>query len=342
MAGRFFDFQAHYNTAYMYAKYTHPGGAIDPSPPPGRLGPKINLTFASIAKSLVHRDHWVVGIARWVGTNFTFGDIYSAGHNDAPIIRLRLLGDGTISAFAGSSTAPSAQIFNSSPFSIHGSEWNYFELKWDMSGSSNILVTASMHVNGTLRGSGSASSGVNVVNLLNQTCTANAHGFGGDSTAQCWGGDIYIFDGDVINVGNPNNDFAGDLTGLLVVPNGDVSSTWSGASPQFQLINENPPDGDGSFISAKDVGDLALFDFQNIPAFSGTIVSAHRCTLARKDAEGSKSFKHTIGSTNSGDEFFVNDNYVYYTEPMDVDPNTGLAWTQSGFNAAQFGNRIIS
>lgn len=343
MATEFVDFSAHYDTAHMYAKWTHPGGSISNASPAGRVGPKINLSFAQIAKTLKHKSTWIIGLARWVDNAFSFGDIYSGGHVDSFMVRLRLMGDGTISAFAGGGLSPSNLIFNSAPFSIHPRTWHYFEFKFTLSGTTNISITGTLRVDGTQRGTGTQNTGINVNTLLLQTATVNAHGYNGDATVSTWIGDLIINDGDNINANNPNNDFVGDITGLTVFPNGDVSSSWSATgSPQFSQINENPPDDDNSYIFDKTVGDLALFDWQDIPSFNGTIVTAHRCTLARKDAEGSKSFKHTIASTNSGDEFFVNDIYDYYTEPMDVDPATTNAWTRAGFNAKQFGNRIIS
>ena len=353
MAVEFLDGFAHYVTTNMSQKWTFPSGTITSSPPAGRVGPGLLLPVGGNAGiTLSHQSGWVNGFAAYFnGSPATYnGFVYNASHaGQTELLRVRIESDATLSLVTGNN---SVLIANSSPFSLHDNTWYYLEIKHNYSGStsSNIQTTATLRVDGAVRASGTGTCGFNTTGLLLQTPTVNAHGVANPVVnGNTYIKDLYIFD----QSGSNTNDFAGDCTFVFVVPDGDVTTQWdlSSGSVSFSLVNEVPPDGDTSYVQSSNSSTAINsatdnFTWQDIPAFTGTIVAVQYLGFLRKTGEGKKSVKLTVGPTGAftqvSDEFFLNDNYLYYRLPLGTDPNTGIGWTRTGFNATDFGIEVIS
>jgi hypothetical protein len=133
-----------------------------------------------------------------------------------------------------------------------------------------------------------------------------------------------------------------------IFPNGDGGTLqWTplGGGSQYNKINENPADGDTSYLSSSTPGNISVFDWQDIPTFTGTVKTVQLSYYARKDDEGTRTFRGNIGNTGSEEQtatYSLGGNYLYYHQAFDVDPATGLPWTQPNFNAKKFGIELVA
>lgn len=346
MSVEFLDGFAHYATTNIYQKYNHPGGTITNSYPAGRSGPNAMLLGQSngaVGMTLSHQSAWVTGFAVYFDRASTNGDLMTVYHNGKIMCKVRTEADLTLSVYA----AESVLISNSAPFAIHQNTWYYMENKFEISGSTStpVIITSTLRVDSTLRASGTGTTAFNTTALLLQTPTANR--FEWDNivvSGTTFLKDLYVFN----QSGGDTNSFAGDCTFIYVVPDGDVTTQWvpSSGTTHFNLVNEVPPDDDASYIQTTSTGSADNFTWQDIPAFSGSIIAVQYLGYARKTGEGQRSFKLTVGSvgayTQESEQFYVNDNYVYYRMPLGTDPATSTQWTRAGFNATLFGVHEIT
>lgn len=340
---QFIDGFAHYTSSNIPQKWTFPDGTITQTPPAGRLGPGINQG-GEMAVTLPHESGWVTGFAAYFTASGHSGFIYSGAHAGFPgVLSLRIESDNTLSLYVANN---GVLVANSSPFAVFENTWYYFQIKYTISGgtATPVVVTATCLVDGTNRVSGSGTSASNTTGYLLRTPTVNYHKFSNTVVnGRTFFKDLYIFD----TTGGHTNDFAGDCTFIYVVPDGDVTTQWtpSSGTVHFSLVNEVPPDGDSSYVQSTGTNNLDNYTWQDIPVFSGTIVAAQYLGFLRKTGEGQRSVKLTVGTGSfdqTSDEFFLNDNYLYYRLPLGTDPATGAQWTQSGFNATKFGVKQIS
>lgn len=195
---------------------------------------------------------------------------------------------------------------------------------------------------------GSANTGTNQNQTLLGVPKANMHTFAGGGTFFGGGNngtyfcDCYIADtlsGTVV-------DYTGNLYLSALFPNADVTTMWTplSGSTLYTQVNANPPVGDSAYIYDDTPDDLANFNWQ--PTTNNVIFFVHYGVYTRKDNEGTRTFQLTVGPSFAfeqlGPIISPGDAYLYYFFAMDADPNTGLAWTQSGFNATQFGIQILT
>lgn len=341
MASVFLDGFAHYATANIYQKYTNTGGtiAIDPSPPPGRVGPALHLTFGTVSKTLTYKDSWIQGFALYAA-DLSGGLISWSSAGRQTLFNLRIEPDGTLSMYAGNSGNPAFLIANTSSFSIQENTWYYIEMKFSFTGSTPIAVTAELRVNGTVRASGSKNTNVNQSDTLLNLTAVNAFDY--EANGNRWFKDAYVFD----DTGGINDDYAGDVTFQTVFPDGDVTTQWTptGGGTSFDQINSNPPNP-ATYVEDGTAGEKDNFTWQDIPP-TFKIVAVQYDVLAQKTAEGTKTMKVFVGPTGSeelfGPEIWLSDDPVYFTLPMDVDPGTSAPWTVPNFNSKNFGFEVFS
>ncbi len=142
--------------------------------------------------------------------------------------------------------------------------------------------------------------------------------------------------------------YYGDIRIVALFPNGDGATlqwTPSTGVTHYLMVNTHPVDLT-KYLKDLTPGDIDTWDWEDCPGFSGTIPAINISMDARKDDEGTKSFKIVVGNTGTeaeSDEFFVSNlTPEYYEFGLELDPGTGLPWTQVGFNAKQFGVKLIS
>lgn len=328
----------HYSTAEINAKWTNSSGATVSSGT-GRFGGN-SLKLADLAsgsflqKTFDAQATWVVGVG-YLAPGFP-----SAA---APIIRLldqgtqqcevRINPDGTLSVTRNGTALASG----TSSFALRAGSYYFIEFKVTIADAISAS-SCKVRVNGA--DVITVATGQDLSNTANQS--ANSVTFHG-CAANTHVDDTYVCDG----TGSANNDLLGDCRVYTVLPNaaGDKSEmSLTGAADHYVAANSNPPDGDTSYVSSATAGQTDLFHFADI-TLTGTIKGVQVSMLARKDDAGTRQAAHVAksgGTEYAGTTHNLSTSYLYYSDVRETDPATGLAWTVSNFNAAQFGPKLVA
>lgn len=286
----------------------------------GRTGQCANLGQAALGKVLPHSARWVTGFA-YRRNNPPVNDQsrYEIFNNDNQMCRLLEDTDGTLSLRAGNSN-----IIAVTTRALHTGIWYYIELDVTLSGTAPIICSAELRINGHVEASGAGSTGFNVTDNLSQDATGNFHQFSGLTGVSNSASfdDIYI---------KNEAGYEGDIRVLAAYPSADGGTlqwTPSSAGSHFAMVDSHPVDLT-KWLETATPGDIDLWDV-TLPSFSGSIVAVNLSVLARKDDEGTKSFKIVVGPTGTdalSDEFFVSDvTPEYYEFSLKTNPTTGGAW----------------
>jgi hypothetical protein len=189
-----------------------------------------------------------------------------------------------------------------------------------------------------------SNSSANVINLglVTQPNISGAYTYDFD--------DIIVYDGQATDA----NGFP-DITG----PIGDCGLVWllptgAGTTTQFTpdsgvnyaRINETTPDGDTSYVSDANVGDIDTYAIADLPVNVASVKSVAACHYARKTDTASRSIAAELrsGGTNYSHaaQIFLGTNYQYDFSNWGANPNTSAAWTVAGVNALEVGQKIAS
>lgn len=326
--------------ASLQTRWTNPAGQFTWLPTDGRRGNPCLLMGGDMMKTMSHQSRWVAGCG--FKTANPSGDLlFRLANNDVNLFTLALNTDGTMTMRGANTT----QIIGTTGNRLaYANKWLDWEVDVSFSGTTNILVTAALRVDGHDLLSGSISTGINMASLLSNSATANVFALidGSGSGLGYIDGSFYIHNG-----GGDIPGYWGDLRILKVLPNGDTAQadwTPNSGSVHFDRVNELPSDDDTTYVSAAVAGKKDAWDWQDLPAFLGAIRCVQVSMAARKDDEGSKAFRIGVGATLAeavSSDYYVNDSYIYYHFPWDLDPATGLPWTVAGFNAKQFGPELV-
>lgn len=146
---------------------------------------------------------------------------------------------------------------------------------------------------------------------------------------------------------------------------GSITLNFSGGSAQsgltgsaaFECIVEiginnsgTRPNGDVAYIYDSTPGDISDFVHQSLNAalghnFSGVILGIAHLSYLRKDDAGSRSVAQVCLSSSAtavGPTISLGNTYVYYTQILEVDPNTSSQWSAANFNLATFGTKLVA
>jgi hypothetical protein len=350
MAAQFGDSTLHYDeSSYIGLKWTSNilNTAESAVAPAGR-GARAILLKNGISKTLTYQATWFVGWAVYVNSPLSGAVVYNlsaAGSSSAVMATVRVEDDGTISILAGNNLNLIANS-SASGISLNANTWYYFEVGVALSGTTPITATVTFRLNGTQILTGSASTNVNASGTLLGETKANVHQFFWSSSNSAYATDFYIADG---SGSGTVNGFIGDMTYQIIFPRADVagnnwtavggstSTLWDHVNAQFPETND-----DTIYIEDDTADDVANFLWEPIATFTGTIPFIHYGVLNRKDAEGTRTMQQTTHGSANGPLISAGDTYLYNFFAMDADPATGIAWTQAGFNASQFGLVTVS
>lgn len=129
-----------------------------------------------------------------------------------------------------------------------------------------------------------------------------------------------------------------------------VTETHAG-SAAFECIVEiginklgTRPNGDVAYISSNTPGVISDFAHQPL-SLSGIIEGVIHMSYARKDDAGTRQVAQVClssGTTEVSTTISLGNNYQYYLDILEQDPNTTAQWTVSGLNAATFGVKEIT
>ena len=304
----------------------------------GRNGRGFHLQVGcSIFKTLNHSATFTGGFALRIDGIAAPGNdrILTILNNDTQLFAIVHNADGTLSIRAGSGTTIAV-----SSRALLLTRFYWIDYTVTFSGSAPIIATAELRINTFSEASGAASTGISTSSLLSGATDANVVmlssvvGTGAAMTVS----EFYI---------KNTSGYYGDVNFIPIYPNGDVITEWtpSTGSSHYVLIKTAPADLTKN-INTATINNRDIFDWDDCPGFSGTLKAINIRFLARKDDEGTKSFKIVTGDTGTEDasaEKFVSDvTEEYYEHSLENDPATGLPWTQVGFNAKRFGVKLIS
>ena len=350
----FMDSCDHYDqTSYIGLKWNVLGIGTS-STSAGRNGRGIQFNNSGgLGKSCPHNSSWVFGWAINIGNTegaFGEGSFYQASHaGDTTLFTIFSEGDGSVSIYAGNGRTTLIANSGSSGLFLKSGVWYWFDCKFEITGTTPMSITATFRVNTQVWCTGSGSTGINVSSLLLQTATTNFHQFFNPSGVTSID-DIAIFP---IDGTGSVNDFFGDTMLSVLFPRADVTANWTAVggstSTMWDHVNDQfaEANDDTIYIKSDTAGQDANMQWQpvSVPA-GGSIIAVHYGVLARKDAEGSRSFEQTVGPTGGflqlGPTWFPGDSYAYYFFGMDQDPNTGAPWTATGFDGTDFGVQLVS
>jgi len=306
--------------ANMLSRYTQITGSAPSIITTGRTGQALHLNNCLIAKTLPHSSRWVVGFAyRLNQAPSGNSEIYSLSNNTNNMCRLFQDADGTLSLYAGHSL-----VIGVTARALNESIWYFIELDMTVGGGTPVTMTAELRINGQVQASGTGSTGFNATQNLSQAADANYHVFDGLPGANITNDidDLYI---------KNEAGYEGDIRNVPAYPSGDggtLAWTPSAGASHFAMVDTQPVDLT-KWLETATPGNMDLWTFV-LPSFSGSIVAVNFSVLARKDDEGTKSFKIVVGPTGTdalSDEFFVSDvTPEYYEFSLKLNPTTGLAW----------------
>lgn len=300
----------------------------------GRTAQAVRLGGATIAKTLPHSARWVIGWAYRLKASAPRDlDVYSLSNDVNILARVLIDADGTLSLRAGNST-----IVGVTERALNVNHWYYIEVDVTLSGGSPIMAAIEVRINGKVAASGSGSTLINDTDNLSQDNQGNYHqfsgltGVGNDSDFD----DLYI---------KNEAGYEGDPRVVPKYPEADgLITDWTpnSGSTTFDRVDTHPVDL-SKWIETATPNDIALWTM-TLPSFSGTIPAINFSVLARKDDEGTKSFKIVFGPAGTdaeSDEFFVSDvTPEYYEWSIKTDPTTGSPWAPGG--TITWGVKLIS
>jgi hypothetical protein len=137
--------------------------------------------------------------------------------------------------------------------------------------------------------------------------------------------------------------FKGDVQVLSIFPDGTSAiDQWSavGAATTREAVDETVPNSDTDYAEETTAGELSLHTYQNIPATAAVIAVCALPFAKKTDAGGAtiRSVTRISGNNYEGaDQAPSNGTYEYYPHIWQISPATGLAWTASEVNSAEFG-----
>lgn len=313
VSGAIFD-----NFVSRYTTATSSGMDIVNDGPSGRA---ISLGIGVFSKTLPHGSTWTVGFrAKFSGTPIGENRLLQIFNCDAVLLTLLHDEDGTLSMRAGTSIA---QAMGVTDRALLRDRWYYIELTLTLGG--DISATAEVKINGHVEMAGTHATAYHATNLLSQDATANVFTFSNGMGSVGSGttiADLYIINEAL---------YEGDIRNVAAYPSGDggtIDWTPDTGSVHYTEVNSHPADV-SKFVKSGTVGQIDLWTI-TLPTITGSILAVNFSVLARKDDEGTKSFRIVIGPTGTdaaSDEFFVSDvSPEYYEFSLKQDPTTGLDW----------------
>jgi hypothetical protein len=158
--------------------------------------------------------------------------------------------------------------------------------------------------------------------------------------------DFYICDA----TGSGVNGFQGICRIIGLFPSADteiVDWTPNSGTTHYNRVDENPADGNTTYISSSTQTDTDLFTYPSLINYDGNgeILGIQLNTEASLSAGDSIILESPIvsnGATDLGPDYtLTSSSYYEYQHISEFDPNTNQPWTAAGLNAAQIGVRVM-
>lgn len=303
-----------------------------------------SASFAHMSRTLDDQSTWIIGFA-WKSTaNFSGQPLIVFYDNETIQCSLIINGDGTLEVVNGTGTAVAN---GKAVLALHGSRYAFIEMKVTISDSivaDSCVVRINEQIVITVDAGEDLQAGTN--STVNKIWIS-----GGSGTVGVHADDLYMFDGTDGGGTDPiNNDFAGDVKVATHWPNGngatsDFTGSDADSTDNYLHLDEALTDDDSTYVESITPGQIDLHAFDDLATVPDGIRAVQINNVVRKTEAGSRTMRSVTrpASTN----FFGTSKSLSFSEDVDAyvnefdvydeDPETNLAWTESGFNATQFG-----
>lgn len=157
--------------------------------------------------------------------------------------------------------------------------------------------------------------------------------------------DMYIID--TLGAQAHNKDFLGDSRVDPFFPTADgTTSDWgvSSGTNHWELVDDNPPDGDATYIFSDTLNDIDLFEIEDTPAGAGTIHGIQIVGNARKLDAGARNIRLKAisgATTQNGGSQALGTTYQNYTEVFETSDGSTTAWTPTTVDSAKIGVEVV-
>ena len=219
---------------------------------------------------------------------------------------------------------------------VFGATWHYVELQVTINNTTGSYEVRLDGVN--------IMSGTNVDTQASGNANVDAFLLDASSAGIRYD-DLYILDD---TGAAPQNDFLGDSRVEVVFPDGaGNSSQWTpSAGSNWQNVDDNPADDDSTYNESSTTNDIDLYTYANPPAITGgsTFWGVKAMAKINKQDAGDRNFRIVARPTSTnrnGASQPLSTDWLYRHEIWDIDPETSSAWTDSTFNASEFGAEVL-
>lgn len=243
-------------------------------------------------------------------------------------INVRVTSGGALAVYLGNSL-----IATSGTTPITPNNWYYIELKVLVNGSGDYEV----RVDGSNVLSGSTDTQAGANEYANRV---RLHAGLASASRQVQFDDWYVCD----DSGSINNDFLGTrrIITYFGTADGDSSQLTPDSGDNYARVNENPRDGDTSYVESGTSGHLDLYQMDTVTfsAINGVIVEA---VVRKTDAPdmGAHLVAKVGGTEYPGSAIPVTDSdYTTIRRVLETNPDTAGTWTDAEINASQFGIEV--
>jgi hypothetical protein len=340
MTLRFVESFDHYATADLLEKWTAvdsniSGQAI--SAGNGRRGTNAfssTTTGRGLVRAVPAHATYTIGAAlnlasNGIGSQTTFFEFRELGSIH---LQMRLNTDLSVTVRRNTTT-----LATSAAGVIPANGFSYIEFKAtvnDTTGAYEVRVNGATVLSGS--GADTRDGGTGVVTTIALLHAAN----------NSYIDDVYICDG----AGSANTTFLGDVRVDAGLPNANGNSSQllgsdGNSTNNYQLVDETPPNDDTDYVGSATASQKDTYGFPNMLHTPSSIFGVQVSINAKKDDAGLRSVcsvTRSGGSDTDGATQALGTSYVYFLEVLENDPNTAAAWTQSGYNAAEFGLKVAA
>lgn len=151
--------------------------------------------------------------------------------------------------------------------------------------------------------------------------------------------DVYLLDG---SGAAPWNAGLGDCRVDVRLPTGAGATTqWTASTgANWQNVDDSVPDDDSTYNSNTTVNQIDTFVYQDAPVPGATLYGIQHCLNLKKMDAGTCQVGAVVrhgGTHYVGADLFPSTAYGYLRSINATNPGTSAAWTEVGFNAAEFG-----
>ena len=155
--------------------------------------------------------------------------------------------------------------------------------------------------------------------------------------------DLYICDG----TGSTNNTFLGDVTVEKLTPNGNGNSSVlvgsdGNSTDNYLLVDETTP-STADYVGSATEGDKDTYAYSNIAGAPASVLGVAVNSYQAKSDSGTKFARPVVRSGTTdyvGTSVSLSTSYVAGQQLWETDPDTAVAWTESGVNAIEAGFEV--